>query len=71
MDIVKQLAERNNSWMKFTIDFEEKHKSGKVPMLDLCVWREGGNSIKHEFYEKSTSSKFVTMSKMQFHRHPK
>ena len=57
------MAEKCSTWMKFTIDTEENHSNKKVPMLDFCVWKEGENRIKHEFYEKEVSSKYVTMQR--------
>ena len=38
MRLVKELAESVYSWLKFTSDLPEDHKSSKVPMLDLQVW---------------------------------
>ena len=32
-------------------------------MLDVAIWREGPNEVKHEFYEKPMTSKRVIMAK--------
>ena len=49
--------------MKFTIDMEENHQDGKIPMLDVCCWREGKNQFRHSFYEKIVASNLVVMAK--------
>ena len=63
MRVVQEMAESCSSWMKFTMDCEDANIDKKVPMLDIKVWREGNNKIKHEFYEKPMTSDFVMMKR--------
>ena len=51
------------NWMEFTVDTEDDHENRRIPMLDICTWREGKHKVKHAFYEKDVSSKLVVMSK--------
>ena len=50
----------------FTVDLPSRNKSGRVPMLDLCVWKEEitkegmkGTRIRHSYYEKPSTSPTV------------
>ena len=35
MNVIHQMCESINSWMKFTVDLEEDHEDGRIPMLDF------------------------------------
>ena len=63
MDIVRKVGESCSQWLKMTVDTEDEHENGKVPMLDVEVWWEGKNNIKHQFYEKDIASNRVIMAK--------
>lgn len=48
----------------FTMDLLGKHEEGKVPMLDIKVWKEANNTgvgtvVRHGFYDKPTISPLV------------
>ena len=53
-------AESIVNWLCFMVDLPSKHKSGKVPMLDLEVWvhkgDEGPDVLCWDFFEKPSSS---------------
>ena len=42
-----------------TVDNQNKHPDDKIPILDLKVWVDGDNQIKHEFYAKPMAYKGI------------
>ena len=42
---------------KVTIDNQNNHEDGKVPILNLKVWIDKDNNIKHQFYSKPEANK--------------
>ena len=48
--------------IKFTKDIAENHENNKVTVIDLSVWREGENKLKHTFYEKPMVSSRVIIA---------
>ena len=63
MEIIKNLSMSVSTWMEFTVDYEENHKDGHVPMLDICVWKAGPNKIHQGFYEKPMTTGLVMQVK--------
>ena len=63
MEVIKNLSRSCSRWMEFTVDSEDNHLDGRVPMLDLCVWKSGPNTIHHGFYEKPMMSGLVILEK--------
>ena len=59
MDTSQKMSESVYDWLCFTVDTEEEHEDRKVPMLDICMWRQGMNIINHSFYEKDSASQKV------------
>ena len=61
--MIKEVADKLISGIKFTVDLPETNRSGRCPMLDLEVWLdntvEGGKKIRHRFYEKPMASPLV------------
>ena len=59
---VRILASELVQGIVFTTDLPERHTSGRVPMLDVEVWKEareeGGVSIRHSYYENPSISPF-------------
>ena len=63
MQVIKDMGESCNNWIKLTVDTEEKHENYKIPMLDVEVWRVGKCEIRHQFYEKKVASNRVIGAK--------
>ena len=62
MKRVQKMANMMLEGIRLTVDLPANHTSGKVPMLDLAVWKEerdGIQTIRHSFYQKPTSSPLV------------
>ena len=45
------------------VDAPTFHDNGRLPILDVEVWVEGGNKIMHSFYKKAVSSKQVVLAR--------
>ena len=49
--------------LKFTVECADDHEGGRIPMLDLMVWREqgadGSEKLLHCYYEKPVTSQKV------------
>ena len=61
-DMANSISEQ----IEFTYDCADDHGDGKVPMLDLQVWRsreEGRESLLYSYYEKPITSPLVIMEK--------
>ena len=56
MERLREMASDLVEGIVFTVDLPSRHRSGKVPMLDIAVWmekREGeGHVVRHTYYEK-------------------
>ena len=71
MEIIKEMGESQSSFMKLTIDLEEKHIDKKVPMLDIAIIRVDKNDIRHEFYEKKVASQRVILNQSAMNQQSK
>ena len=56
MEKVRQIGNNIHPSIQLEVDYPSKHNDNKMPILDLKVWVEN-NKVKHEFYQKSVSSK--------------
>ena len=56
MEKVKTEGNNIHPSIQIEVDFPSKYDDNKMPILDLKVWVEN-NKVKHEFYQKSVSSK--------------
>ena len=58
MEIVRQIADKVNPMLKFTLDVPSQHEDGKIAVLDLKVNinESMNNRIDYEFYEKPTKN---------------
>ena len=62
-EVFTNIASSIHTCLNFTYDIPQFHSNYKVPMLDIQVWDEhcscGTKIIRHQFYEKETSSNKV------------
>ena len=66
LERLREVASKLVPGIIFTAYSPGRHSSGKVPMLDVCVWKEGvdmegrkGTLIRHGFFEKPSASPTV------------
>ena len=64
MEVIQDIANSMDDMIKFTVDHPKKHKSGKIPILDIqaSINKDKQNMIQFEFYEKPTKNQKVIMS---------
>ena len=64
MNVIKEIANSLDDMIKFEVDYPEKNKSGKIPILDIeaSINKSKQNKLEFEFYEKPTKNKFVMLS---------
>ena len=67
MEVVRRMAGEEYECVKFTAECEEDNEEGRVPMLDLYVWKgkdeDGDETIKYSYYEKKVTSNKVIMKR--------
>jgi hypothetical protein len=63
--VLRELANSITPMIRMVEDFPSNHLSGKLPILDLEVWLEGGLML-HQFYKKQVASKFVVSAQSAF-----
>ena len=61
-NIFVDIANSIDPEIQVEFDSPSKYENGKLPILDLEVWVEGGR-IRHSFYRKSIASKYVIMQR--------
>ena len=58
----RKIADSISNMLKFEEDVGENHEDGKLPILDLKVWKtkeQNTIQIKHSFYKKPMASKYT------------
>ena len=72
LERLREVASKLVPGIIFTADSPGKHSTGKVPMLDVCVWKEGvdlggreDTLIRHGFFEKPSASPTVFQGRGQ------
>ena len=60
--ILSQIADTLDPAIKTVFDVPSLHNNGKLPILDLNIWVEGGQ-IRHQFYKKEIASKYLIHAK--------
>ena len=64
MEVIRNMGESCNDWLKLTVDSKDNHKGMKVPMLDVEAWTIKDNTeVQHQFYEKEVASNRVMGAK--------
>ena len=62
-NILQAIANSISPMIQFEVDFCSNYGDGKMPILDLKVWKEEGvdgeTVIKHEFYKKPMASRLT------------
>ena len=54
-EVLRNVAESVSPMLKWTADSPSSHDTGKMPVLDICLWTEetdSGTSFQYEFYSK-------------------
>ncbi len=59
--ILQEIANTISPTLKVTFETPSQYPNGKLPLLDTQIWVED-NMIKHEYFEKKMTSKYVIMA---------
>ena len=60
--ILRGIANRTMQGIEMEADFPSNNADGKMPVLDLKVWMDEDDNIRHQHYEKAVSSRDVLHS---------
>ena len=66
---IEELIEMANEIMRRIQMKEDAHfnyHDGKIPILDMKVWVDEKNRVRHEFYQKEVSTKVVMSARTAF-----
>ena len=59
--VLQQIANTISPTLRVTFETPSQYPNGKLPLLDTQIWVEN-NLVRHEYYEKPMTSKYVIMA---------
>ena len=62
-EILKSVGDSIHESIQLEVDYPSKHNDGKIPILDVKVYIDGGSKVMYEFYAKDVSSKHMINAK--------
>ena len=62
MLILRDIADSVDPNLKFTIDCPSQNGNGRLPVLDLQFWVEGGTLLRHAFFKKPMAPERTIMA---------
>ena len=70
MDVIRDIANSIDDMIKVSADFPSNHDDGKMPMLDIKVWKNPDDQINYIFYQKTMKNRTILATRGRYNSSP-